>query len=227
MALYHEMVALLDFTTATTEGRRALQQMKADNALLFPELVRELEGVAEGAGVPLDSIWVATLINELEILKPSGSRDGSRDGHCSDLFAVAAGGYAEGYAHGHNEDWPGPIIDYFYYVAYTAAPGADFESCAGFVYPGGLVGWAASWNSHGIFLTQNSLFPKHSRQRGSARRSCSAQPSAAAVRIPWMAWPRRSRRWSVGVRCISQPGGSAGAAHGQRGDLRGVTGVTM
>ena len=33
---------------------------------------------------------------------------------------------------------------------------------------GGLVGWAASWNEHGLFLTMNSLFPAANRAGGLA-----------------------------------------------------------
>ena len=119
----------------------------------------------------LDLIWVATMINELESLRafPPGnatatttalaaattlaaagpqqsvpaatmaSLTGKPAGHCSDLFARPRGG---GGGHGHNEDWPGPIRAFWFFASYTALPGADFSSCAGVVYPGGLIGWA-------------------------------------------------------------------------------------
>jgi len=48
----------------------------------------------------------------------------------------------------------------YYYVKYTAAPGADFVSCAGLAYPGALIGWAPTWNAHGMFMTVNTLVPK-------------------------------------------------------------------
>ena len=67
------------------------------------------------------------------------SLTGKPAGHCSDISARPRGG---GGGHGHNEDWPGPIRAFWYLASYTALPGADFSSCAGVVYPGGLVGWA-------------------------------------------------------------------------------------
>ena len=121
------------------------------------------------------------MINELESLRafPPGvnataggphpaattSLTGKPAGHCSDLFARPRGG---GGGHGHNEDWPGPVRGYWYLASYTALPGADFSSCAGVVYPGGLIGWAASWNEHGLYLTMNSLFPTVNRAGGLA-----------------------------------------------------------
>ena len=170
-----EMAGLVNYTMA--EGSAAFKALKADNSAFSPLLVGELEGLAEGAGVPLDSIWTATMINELESLRtyPPGTTKPRRAGHCSDLYAhdPAAGHIA----HGHNEDWPGVVREYWYLASYTALPGADFSSCAGVVYPGGLIGWAASWNEHGVYLTQNSLFPTRNRAGG----LCSAFAQRAAL----------------------------------------------
>ena len=57
--------------------------------------------------------------------------------------------------------------DFYYYLAITGtgepnSPG----SCAGLIYPGALAGWGPSWNAHGVYLTQNSLFPNVSLPRG-------------------------------------------------------------
>ena len=158
--------------TQSVNGSSAFAQLKRDNTATYPDLVRELDGVATGAQVPLDEIWACTMINEIESLMANsgGQWRTERAGHCSDVYAVDAADSRSGqksrFAHGHNEDWPGPIWQYWYWVAYTAAPGADFLSCAGQVYPGGLVGWASSWNSYGIYVTQNSLFPTRTRAGG-------------------------------------------------------------
>lgn len=162
-----EMSGLLNFTLA--DGADAFSNLKRDNQAFSPALAEEVAGMAEGAGVPVDHIWVATLINELEALMPHAERTG----HCSDLYAVADGGFSKGFAHGHNEDWPGPIKQFWYFVSINATTstkggGGELASCAGMVYPGGLVGWAATWNAHGMYLTQNSLFPARSRRKGLA-----------------------------------------------------------
>jgi hypothetical protein len=146
-----EMTALLNYTV--TDGASVFAELKETNTAEHSELVAELEGLAAGADVPLGSVWAATLINELESLRTNPLPAG----HCSDLYAVADSGAKY---HGHNEDWPGPIRDFWYFVSYTPLPGANFSAVAGAVYPGGLVGWASSWNAAGIYFTQNSLFPR-------------------------------------------------------------------
>jgi hypothetical protein len=91
-----------------------------------------------------------------------------RAGHCTDIYAVNEGGAAAGFAHGHNEDWPGPVKDYWYFLSIQSntsgvdgngggggVGGADVvSSCAGLVYPGSLVGWAPSWNDEGMYMTR-------------------------------------------------------------------------
>ena len=160
-----EMRGLVRFVEG--DGKDALANVMRDNTKFAPHLAEELRGIAEGAGVPLPHIWVANSINELESLQDANSTTARRAGHCSDLYAVPAGGTAAGFAHGHNEDWPGPIRNFWYLLAVNATtPSHGLSSCAGMIYPGGLPGWASTWNAHGIFLTQNSLFPATSRRRG-------------------------------------------------------------
>jgi hypothetical protein len=157
-----EMTDLVNYTMADGIGRAALTQLVRDNTAVFPELVDELRGVAAGAGVPMQTVWVATLMTELEALQPQGQW---RDGHCSDIFARGRPG--SGLVHGHNEDWPGPVHDYFYFAAYRPAPGTTaVPRCAGLVYPGGLVAYAPAWNGHGLYQTVNTLFPTAVSGRG-------------------------------------------------------------
>lgn len=159
-----EMIGLLNFTRGA--GRDALENMKRDNTKFSPKLAEELRGIAEGAAVPVDQIWAANMINEIEALMPSSAR---RDlvGHCSDVYAVPAGGTRAGFAQGHNEDWPGPVHLYWYFLSINSTSDEDgLSSCGGMIYPGGMPGWASSWNANGMWLTQNSLFPARSRRAG-------------------------------------------------------------
>lgn len=147
---------------AKGEGKQHFEALKHASAKAFPKYVEELKGIAEGSGLDLDSVWCMNLISELE------GWMGKPGSHCSDIFAWSRGGNQAGFAHGHNEDWPGEVKHFFYFVEVSALPGADFESCAGLAYPGALVGWSATWNTHGLYLTQNSLFPKKLDRHGVA-----------------------------------------------------------
>eukprot|EP00929_Paragymnodinium_shiwhaense_P029206 TRINITY_DN16796_c0_g1_i1.p1 TRINITY_DN16796_c0_g1~~TRINITY_DN16796_c0_g1_i1.p1 ORF type:complete len:425 (-),score=90.17 TRINITY_DN16796_c0_g1_i1:346-1593(-) len=160
--LASDEMAQLEAFTRTGAGKKAFEQMKSDNLAVFPEFVEELQGIAEGAGVDLEAIWRANLISELESL--AGTHP---VGHCSDIYAISEHGFKGGFAHGHNEDWPGDVNKFFYYVKLTPnSSSADFSSCAGMAYPGALIGWAATWNSHGIYMTQNSVFPRQTLPSG-------------------------------------------------------------
>eukprot|EP00931_Biecheleriopsis_adriatica_P121333 TRINITY_DN96416_c0_g1_i1.p1 TRINITY_DN96416_c0_g1~~TRINITY_DN96416_c0_g1_i1.p1 ORF type:complete len:406 (+),score=63.90 TRINITY_DN96416_c0_g1_i1:196-1413(+) len=147
---------------AMGEGRAAYEHLRRDSSAASPQYADELRGIAQGAGVSLDQLWVGMLMIELDNLM--GSTRGND--HCSDIFAVAPGGYAEGFAHGHNEDWSQEVGELYYYVKYTALPGSGFASCAGFAYPGALIGWAGTWNAHGMFMTVNTLTPRRIRPYG-------------------------------------------------------------
>jgi len=152
-----ELVDLVAY--ARGPGRGVFEELKGTNAALYPQYVDELRGVSAGSGVDVDLIWVLNLITELEALHGAG-----QSGHCTDIFAAGPGNFT----HGHNEDWPGPVMGLAYFVKYTAAAGADFNSCAGFVYPGTILGWGPTWNAHGIYVTENSLFPVRNRAGGAA-----------------------------------------------------------
>lgn len=167
------------FRWAHGNGSAAFEQLKRDNGREFPHFVEEMQGIAEGAGVSLDQVWCANLINELENLMDIA---GTPAEHCSDIYAVADGGYEAGFAHGHNEDWSDMAKKFWYFTAVSyenSTPG--FKHCAGMSYPGTLAGWASTWNEHGIFGVQNTLMPRKSRKFGLAcafvqrRAVCSAR----------------------------------------------------
>jgi len=146
------------------EGRRAFQNLKRTNLAAYPKYAEEVRGIADGAGLDVDAVWSVNMLSELELLM--GKLPPVATGHCSDLYAVSPGGADAGFSHGHNEDWPGAVSAFWYFVELVPLPGADFEACAGMAYPGNLVGWATTWNSHGMYLTQNSLFPRTTKPGG-------------------------------------------------------------
>lgn len=158
------------FAFVEGRGQKAFEQLKADNVAEFPDYVEEMRGIATGAGVTLDQVWVANMLNELEALMEIM---GTPAVHCSNVYAVAEGGYSAGFAHGHNDDWSDAVKPYWYLmsVTYNSSTEEDklgFQSCAGVTYPAALVGWAPSWNAHGVYSDQNSMVPRRSRAGGLA-----------------------------------------------------------
>lgn len=86
-----------------------------------------------------------------------------KEQHCSDFgVASAEGGSEQGNMwHGHNEDWSAEVGELYYYLKLSPSPGSsrEFEPCAGLAYPGSLIGWAPTWNAHGVITTVNTLVP--------------------------------------------------------------------
>ena len=67
-----EMKALANFVKG--EGNQTFASLRRDNAREFPELVEELKGMAHGAQVPLDWIWMANLVPEPIRVSPIAAR---------------------------------------------------------------------------------------------------------------------------------------------------------
>jgi len=151
---------------ASQAGSATFAQLKQDNEKVFPAYVQELQGIADGAGVTMDQIWVANLINEIDARLSQEDKANFvlpwSMQHCSDEYGVSSKGYEAGFAHGHNDDWSVEAGPYLYWLAISPSPGAKeiVSRCAGLTYPGTLVGWAPTWNAHGMFFTQNTLLPK-------------------------------------------------------------------
>ena len=161
-----EMSALAAFAFNDPIGSKAFAQIKSTTSAAFPALVDELVGLSEGAEVPLDQIWVANMIAELDPLLPK--IEGEKvQGHCTDVFAHSSSN--GGSLHGHNEDWSEEAKPLWYYVSLRPeGDDADFVECAGLAYPGSLLAYAPAWNAHGIYQTQNTLFPNNTRSNGLA-----------------------------------------------------------
>jgi len=145
--------------------------------------------------VTLDQVWCANLINDLENLMrlagtPAGRGFFKPTKGCSDEYVMSERGIGKDFAHGHNDDWTAIAKQFWYFLSVTPSPGAvDVEACAGVVYPATLVGWAPTWNAHGMYATQNTLNPRKSRPGGLAcafvqrRAMCSATNLDDAVSL--------------------------------------------
>eukprot|EP01047_Picozoa_sp_COSAG01_P054575 COSAG01_NODE_5979_length_3920_cov_6.749280_1_plen_456_part_00 len=154
---------------ATSAGsvryRRALE---AHNST-YPHLVREMEGLAAGSGLPFQHIFVKNIDWALIYLMnpwdrdPAASRSvvGAPSLHCTDYIVDHADGGLRGW--GHNEDGGAEQKSQNYIVDYevwrdgqTAAAARRFTA---YTYAGMLSGWAFGANEH-LAFSINALFPK-------------------------------------------------------------------
>lgn len=65
----------------------------------------------------------------------------------------------------HNEDYGTLFFDSIYFVRhiFLGTNGQEIYSFSSFTYPGVLPGWAPGWNSHGLGMSWNVLYPSQVR----------------------------------------------------------------
>ena len=190
---------------ATSTGRNLSDNLLRTSTRLFPHLVEELQGVADGSGIAFNDVWMLNTLDELGTyistynVSSNGVRGEANTGgssllveHCTDILTNSA----LSPAWGHNED--GDVHDRLsnYFVNATIFE-ADAEGhptavvaerFVSFTYAGSLAGDAYGWNHHGIALSQNAVFATQLNYFGcpgqvSARAAYGARTLDDAVRI--------------------------------------------
>ena len=129
---------------------------------MFPEIIRELEGLADGAELSFTEIFLQQLLSEILLVhEPELSEVNNSAQHgitrCSDVlvnskaFRMIA----------HNEDWEKEAKGFEYFI-YATIESDDVvpEEFASFVIPGELPGLTFGMNKD-LVLTVNTLLPKH------------------------------------------------------------------
>lgn len=126
-----------------TQNATLWNQIWSTQTSLYPDYVKELSGVADGAGVSRLSIYLSNMEVDLLIMLPWISQ--VRFLKCSDVVST--------HAMGHNED------DDSFFAGKCGLLLDHASGYGGFLYPGQLVGNAFSWNRHGLFFSSNQLTP--------------------------------------------------------------------
>ncbi len=117
--------------------RRSMNYLEP-TAKLFPQLIEEYRGYAQGAGVKFEDLWTLDLDEELEQEQPD---------KCTTIVSH------NGFLISHNEDWNADSEDVICILQRTVGDLTVFE----LFYQNGLGGNSASVNSHGISQTINSV----------------------------------------------------------------------
>lgn len=126
-------------------GKRKLIQMTEYARASFPGPVEELEGMAEGLGIPFLEVFAFNCKPEIGVL--TGAYGCSTLGWCKDGRMVLA----------HNEDGNVSDVGNMFLLRINIESGVK---CLSFVYPGLLPGVGPSVNSYGIVQTTNYVHPR-------------------------------------------------------------------
>ncbi len=92
------MAQLRTFVTSDP-GQTMFANLKRVNADAYPDLVLNLQGIADGAQVAVTDVWLANVIIELEAAMPSETRRVAthrRPAHCSDIYAFTDSNVVQG-----------------------------------------------------------------------------------------------------------------------------------
>mmetsp|Transcript_9869 Transcript_9869/g.16160 ORF Transcript_9869/g.16160 Transcript_9869/m.16160 type:complete len:401 (+) Transcript_9869:2252-3454(+) len=140
----------------TNEGRDFIHKLLANSKASFPDYIKYLRGIAEASGIDFIDLFLLNCDTEilLQIRKHNGD-------HCSDVLSVSG-------KHrfiGHNEDYEPDVIGHVFMMNATITR-PERRTVYAFMYPGTLAGYAFSFNSYGVGITANAVFPKHVETKG-------------------------------------------------------------
>lgn len=135
----------------TPAGRERYQHLVALHRNRYPEFFSELEGMAEGAAVPFEKLFLINLRGEFQRYTADGDGDG-----CSTCSLVSP----DTAAFGHNEDGLALYRGQTYLVRVRPQDKPVFVA---FCYPGFLPGNAFGFNDAGICFSCNNVQPRSAR----------------------------------------------------------------
>jgi isopenicillin-N N-acyltransferase-like protein len=125
------------------EGRKLSEKLLEFSQKHFPDIIEEIRGIADGAGIHFDFIWAMNIKSELGVLQkepPGCSSIFLKNGNNMWLF--------------HNEDGHTTYKDIMFTIKVTPPSGVSYFSM---VYPGIITGNGPSLNSQGIVQTTNYI----------------------------------------------------------------------
>lgn len=146
------LVAKLAPYMATAHGTAIFESMLDANRNAYPEVAREYEGMAKGAGVNSRELFIAVLDNELSVFAKRSGFPANTPKSCTDYHIMDAGNC---HTWGHNEDNAPIYMDFTYMLRASIG---NF-SYVGFAYAPNAAGWAWGFNSHGMAQSVNALSP--------------------------------------------------------------------
>jgi len=128
-------------------GSDHLVALKAAAARAFPRHMREIEGIADGAGLPIDEIFLWNCRGDLRDLDPALDDTG-----CTTVLLPG-----EAAAIGHNEDGAAALAGLCFLCNVEPDDGPGFTA---FCYPGMLPGHTFGVNRLGLVQTINNVRPR-------------------------------------------------------------------
>ena len=177
------------------KGSERLGQLAAAARAEFPRYLREIEGIADGAGLDFETVFLWNCRGDLRI-----PPDGAEAEGCTSVLRAPAGDGAALIAH--NEDGAAELLGHCYWVSVTPDDGPAFES---FMYPGMLPGHTFGANAAGLVQTINNI-RVHDLQPGVPRQIITRAVLGCRDLDAALGLLRRTDRASGFHHCLGQAG---------------------
>lgn len=133
-------------------GSGRLGEIEAASRRAFPELMREIDGIAEGAEAPFEDVFLWNCRGDL----PGNAGFTGAQG-CTDVLIPGDGTAGLPAVIGHNEDDAGELAGHGFMATARPAGGVAFASFCG---PGLLPGHTFAVNAAGLVQTINHIRPR-------------------------------------------------------------------
>ncbi|MHA1153246.1 MAG: C45 family autoproteolytic acyltransferase/hydrolase [Alphaproteobacteria bacterium] len=141
--------------TALWRGTSYLGQLEAAARQAYPRFVRELEGMAEGAGVDFATLFLWNCRGDLHASKnTTASAAGALAEGCTTVMIPGDTATGASLTIAHNEDGAPEFSDCRFWLRASPDEGRSFES---YLYPGMLPGHAFAVNDAGLVQTINNI----------------------------------------------------------------------
>lgn len=136
------------------QGSDRIRQMEALCRRVFPEPMREIDGIAEGAGLPFEDIFIWNCRGDLPVEMSGPDREGSNG--CTTILSRDPASGRRIIAH--NEDGHVLLDGLCAFVSLHPDGGMPVHS---FHYPGLIAGHNFGFNAAGLVQTVNNIRPQH------------------------------------------------------------------
>ncbi len=140
---------------ATWGGGDYIAALERTARRAYPAIVEEMEGLAEGIGLPFSDIFLWNCRGDLRLPADAAKArlDAAAEG-CTTIMAPATGGRHAVVAH--NEDGAAAFAEHRYWLRASPLEGPAFES---YLYPGMLAGHSFAVTAAGLVQTINNIRP--------------------------------------------------------------------
>jgi isopenicillin-N N-acyltransferase-like protein len=149
------------------EGRQIVQQYLSTSRKHYPNIMSEIQGMADGAAVNFEDLFLLQLSSEIEFCHLNeilGDQESNQvEKGCTDVLVNRK----QCRVIGHNDDWTNDVSSRVYIVHVTILDETDHvtEQFVSFSYPGYLTGFCFGMNQS-LVISLNSLSPKRANKMG-------------------------------------------------------------